>query len=112
MKRSSGIVIMLCAILCSALVKAEDAPPMSMEIYDQWITGLSNWGRWGKDDELGTLNLITPEIRKQAAKLIKDSVTVSLALDIQKSQKPTEGTANLWSFMNEFRTMDVGGWYF
>ena len=24
-----------------------------------WMTALSNWGRWGPEDELGTLNLIT-----------------------------------------------------
>jgi hypothetical protein len=23
-----------------------------------WMTTLSNWGRWGPEDELGTLNLI------------------------------------------------------
>ena len=31
---------------------------------------LSNWGRWGKDDELGTINLITPEKRAAAARLV------------------------------------------
>jgi len=25
----------------------------------QWITSLSNWGRWGEDDQYGCLNLIT-----------------------------------------------------
>jgi len=25
-----------------------------------WMTALSNWARWGPEDELGTLNLITP----------------------------------------------------
>ena len=34
-----------------------------------WMTELSNWGRWGDDDQLGALNLITPEKRKQAAAL-------------------------------------------
>ena len=47
--------------------------------YERWQTELSNWGRWGKDDELGTLNLITPAKRKQAAALVKEGVTVSLA---------------------------------
>ncbi len=28
---------------------------------------VSNWGRWGPDDELGTLNFITPEKRCEAA---------------------------------------------
>jgi kynurenine formamidase len=42
-----------------------------------WYTSLSNWGRWGEDDELGTLNLITPEKRAQAARLVREGVTVS-----------------------------------
>jgi len=45
------------------------------------IKTLSNWGRWGADDELGTLNLITPAKRKQAAALVREGVTVSLAHD-------------------------------
>ena len=40
---------------------------------------LSNWGRWGKEDERGTLNLVTPEKTKQALALVKDGVVVSLA---------------------------------
>ena len=40
---------------------------------------LSNWGRWGKDDQLGTVNLITPEKHKQAAALVKSGIVVSLA---------------------------------
>ncbi|HVX11296.1 MAG TPA: cyclase family protein [Pirellulales bacterium] len=46
---------------------------------EEMMTSLSNWGRWGKDDQLGTLNLITREKRKQAAALVEDGVTVSLA---------------------------------
>jgi kynurenine formamidase len=49
---------------------------------DRWMTELSNWGRWGKDDQLGTLNLITPQKRKQALKLVKDGVPVSLSHDL------------------------------
>lgn len=39
----------------------------------------SNWGRWGADDERGTLNLITPEHRVAAAGLVRDGITVSCA---------------------------------
>ena len=46
--------------------------------YDKWKKDLSNWGRWGKDDEIGALNLITPAKRKQAAALVKDGVSVTL----------------------------------
>ena len=48
---------------------------------DRWKTELSNWGRWGKDDQKGTLNLITAAKRRQAASLVKDGTTVSLARD-------------------------------
>lgn len=47
--------------------------------YDRWQVELSNWGRWGKDDEMGTLNLVTSAKRKQAAALVKDGFSVSLA---------------------------------
>jgi kynurenine formamidase len=49
--------------------------------YDRWKKELSNWGRWGKDDQLGTLNLVTAAKRRAAAALVKDGVSVSLAGD-------------------------------
>jgi kynurenine formamidase len=52
-----------------------------------WYTSLSNWGRWGPDDELGTLNLITPEKRQQAASLVREGLVVSCARTI--SYDPT-----------------------
>lgn len=54
---------------------------LTKEDIDRWMTELSNWGRWGKEDQAGTLNLITPAKRKQAAALVKDGVSVSMALD-------------------------------
>ena len=41
---------------------------------------VSNWGRWGEDDQLGTLNLITPEMVADAARLVRRGQTFSLAL--------------------------------
>ena len=43
---------------------------------------LSNWGRWGADDELGTINLITPEKRRRAAALVADGTSVTCARPI------------------------------
>lgn len=45
----------------------------------EWFDSLSNWGRWGKDDLLGTLNLITPEKRRQAYALATEGIAVSCA---------------------------------
>jgi kynurenine formamidase len=53
----------------------------SKDELERWMKELSNWGRWGKDDQLGTLNLVTPEKRKQAARLVKSGVVVALAPD-------------------------------
>ncbi len=49
--------------------------------YERWKKDLSNWGRWGKDDQIGALNLITPAKRKQAAALVREGFSVSLAGD-------------------------------
>jgi len=38
-----------------------------------------NWGRWGSDDELGTLNYITPQHRRAAAQLVSEGRSVSCA---------------------------------
>ena len=54
----------------------------TVEDFDRAMTTLSNWGRWGDDDELGTANLITNEKRKQAAGLVRDGISVSLAHDV------------------------------
>ena len=42
-----------------------------------WMDSLSNWGRWGPDDELGTLNLITPQKRAQAGSLVREGISVT-----------------------------------
>ena len=60
--------------------------PLTNEDVDQWMAELSNWGRWGADDQLGALNLITAEKRKQAAALVEDGFSVSLSRDADTEQ--------------------------
>ena len=41
-----------------------------------WIENdLNNWGRWGDDDERGTMNLITAEKTREAASLVRKGIT-------------------------------------
>jgi kynurenine formamidase len=40
---------------------------------------LSNWGRWGDDDQLGALNVITPAVTATAAATVRTGRTVSCA---------------------------------
>ena len=49
---------------------------------------LSNWGRWGAEDQKGALNLITPEKRVEAAKLVTSGISVSLARDTIEKIEP------------------------
>ena len=52
-------------------------PTMANEAdFRRAMTELSNWGRWGKDDELGAANLITPAKRKQALALATEGVPI------------------------------------
>ena len=70
----------------AALYGQGDSHTVTAEQYARWKTELSNWGRWGAADELGALNLITPEKRRQAAALVRDGVSVSLASDADTVQ--------------------------
>ena len=47
-----------------------------------FLESLSNWGRWGREDQMGTLNLITPQKQTQAARLVQDGLTVSCSRPI------------------------------
>jgi kynurenine formamidase len=47
---------------------------------DSLIRQVSNWGRWGAEDERGTVNLITPERRRHAASLVRRGAVFSLAI--------------------------------
>jgi kynurenine formamidase len=51
--------------------------PPTIEEYGAYKDRFSNWGRWGPDDQLGTLNHITPEKRRAAAALVREGRTVS-----------------------------------
>jgi kynurenine formamidase len=46
---------------------------------------LSNWGRWGPDDELGTLNYITPQKRAAAATLVRKGAVFSLQIPMGRN---------------------------
>jgi kynurenine formamidase len=45
---------------------------------------VNNWGRWGADDERGTLNLIQPSMVQDAAGRVRDGRRISLALPMSE----------------------------
>jgi len=86
--------------------------------YDTWMTQLSNWGRWGEDDQLGALNLITPAKRVEAARLVETGRVVSMArtMTIDKLENPEQASANrppvlVGSVRNVFDMNTEGGYF-
>jgi kynurenine formamidase len=99
MKRLHAVVTMVSVALLWGAWIAYGQPPadqpanlssVTKEQFARWMTELSNWGRWGKNDELGALNLITSAKRRQAAALVKTGTIVSLSRDIPR-QKGGDG---------------------
>jgi kynurenine formamidase len=83
---SKAVSMLVCSVGITAALVGEAAaqgspsrPLVSEKQFEAWQKELSNWGRWGKNDELGTLNLLTPEKRRAALALVKEGVPVSLS---------------------------------
>ncbi|HWX22632.1 MAG TPA: cyclase family protein [Candidatus Binatia bacterium] len=93
---SSGIHFALLWLLSLAALPAQEpataAKPVSRAEFGRWMTELSNWGRWGKADQLGALNLVTPQKRKRALRLVREGVVVSLARDVEKEKAVDNGS--------------------
>jgi kynurenine formamidase len=86
-RKKAVLLVSLAAVtLASAQTGGSVRPPVTRETVSRWMEELSNWGRWGAQDQLGTINLITPAKRKQAATLVREGVSVSLARDAEKEK--------------------------
>lgn len=85
-----------CLAVALTLTSADKYPhELTQADFEKWMSELSNWGRWGRGDQDGTLNLITPEKRRQAAALVKAGVSVSLSLDAMPAAGWTHSTSLL-----------------
>ena len=79
---------------------------LDMNILRETAEKCKNWGKWGPDDEAGTLNYIGPEEIIAAAGLIKKGKTFSLGLNFD-NQGPQSG---LWgNRFNPIHTMLATG---
>lgn len=54
-----------------------------------YFDNISNWGRWGEDDQLGTLNLLSAAKTRQATALVQEGVTVSCSRTVGWMPEPT-----------------------
>lgn len=70
---------------------AQSSRNVDKDQFERWMKELSNWGRWGAEDQRGTVNLITAAKVKQAAGLVKEGITVSLAHRMLKERAEDNG---------------------
>ena len=77
--------------------------PTKAEV-ESYLRERRNWGRWGADDEIGAVNLITAEKRVRAASLVRNGRAVSLSREFPKTPAPN----NANPAQHFMRTMDRG----
>ena len=66
---------------------------MDKATVDAYAERYHNWGRWGEDDEVGTLNFVTAERVAAACALVRRGKTFNLALSLDANgpQRPWPG---------------------
>ena len=84
--------VVLTFVIGAGTASAQSEHNMTKEDVDHLVKELSNWGRWGKDDQLGALNLITQEKRLEAVRLVRKGISVSLARTVEKEKGPDNPT--------------------
>lgn len=67
----------------------------------EMVEKVRNWGKWGPDDELGTLNYITPSKIARAARLVTRGQVFALGIPLQRN-----GPQNCGSLIPHERVMN------
>jgi kynurenine formamidase len=62
--------------------------PVTLPAFDEIFDTVKNWGRWGPDDEFGTLNYITPDTVRAAAGLVRSGRRATMAIPMNKTAGP------------------------
>lgn len=80
---------------------------VTLEEFDRIFESVKNWGRWGADDQLGTMNLITPERVRAAAALVRSGRRVSMEIPINKTAGPDNPNPAI-HFVTQGHDIDIG----
>ncbi|MFI5042143.1 MAG: cyclase family protein [Acidimicrobiales bacterium] len=80
---------------------------------EELARSVNNWGRWGEDDEIGTLNLITPDVRRRGAACVRTGRAFPLGIPLSQAEGIQLGFVP--GRINPLRTMvainePVGAW--
>jgi kynurenine formamidase len=80
---------------------------VSLEEFERIFESVKNWGRWGPDDQLGTLNLITRDRIRAAAGLVRSGRRVSLQIPINTVAGPDNQNPAI-HFVTQAHDIDIG----
>lgn len=80
-------VVALPTVVVAGAAAASGPRIVTDEDIDRLLPRISNWGRFGKDDQRGTLNYITDDTRRRAASLIRTGRAVPLFREISVDTK-------------------------
>ena len=81
---------------------------LGAEVFADAVRRLSNWGRWGAEDQVGTLNLLSAQARSAAARAVRTGEVVSLALPLDATGPSSSVRGGPLHFMTATGS-DVGG---
>ncbi len=86
------------------------AAPVTLADFDAMFEQVKNWGRWGPDDDRGTLNYLTPDKVAAAAKLVRTGRQVSMTIPINKQAGPDNPNpaVHLMSLMHDLPVSKSG----
>ena len=85
------IISILVALVAPTVFSGNVSAQLKKSAVDNWMISLSNWQRWGAQDELGSLNLITAETRIAASRLVQSGISVSMAHQVLTEAAPDNG---------------------
>lgn len=116
--RIAAFLVVITLITAAALAQQRaggqgDRPVVTRAQVAEWMKSISTWGKWGKSDQLGALNYITPAKRQAAAALVRTGQVVSLerpiVLEKRHEEIARDGKPNGLPFYEmTFRTFPKG----
>ncbi len=89
------------------MATASAAPKVTLAEFDRIFESVKNWGKWGPNDQLGTLNYITRDKVRQAAGLVRSGRQVSMEIPINKSAGPDNPNPAI-HFVSQGHDIDIG----
>jgi len=80
---------------------------VSVAEFEAIFESVKNWGRWGPDDQLGTLNFVTPARVRAAAGLVRSGRRASMAIPINTAAGPDNSNPAI-HFVTQGHDIDIG----